>query len=303
VVSLEDIDDKLDKAFQQFIVEHDPIKYFIRYITPELEGYEKVKTAILLMLVSEDYMINFRHRLHIGLVGLPGTGKSIFMEHLERYYNAVYLTQDTTVSSLKGDARKQDYGIQIFKNHNNGIICIDEIELMKDRETLRDVMEKGEVIYTKAGKLERYPAKIRMVIGSNEFKNLSQALQDRLDFIFYFKKPDKEEAKRITRKVIEFYSGEVNYEKEFMLLKEYIRWVKSFKPRIDDKDKVISVFDKYFDYLGEGRTGRFITRVMRIATAHAKLYHRNITDSDIKFALYMVKDRDVFLKEYMKKKK
>ena len=294
---------KLDKLFKKFIVEYDPVEYFSRYITPELEGYEKVKTAILLMLVSEDYMINFRHRLHLGLVGMAGTGKTVFMQYLERVFNAVYLTQDTSISTLKADARKKDYGVQIFKNNDKGIICIDEIELMRDRETLRDVMEKGEVIYSKAGNIEKYPARIRLVVGSNNFNNMSEALLDRLDFIFYFNMPSVEEAKKIARKIIELYTGNINYEKQLLLLREYIEWAKSFKPTIgeDDKENVINVFDKYFDYIGEGRTGRFITRILRIATAHAKLYHRNIIDEDIKYALYMIKDREEIISEMRKK--
>ena len=265
----------------------EPLEHFSNFIAPELEGMEDVKKALLLMLVSSD-IGKTRGRIHIGLVGLPGTGKSVIMTALERDFGAIYLTQDSTMASLKGDARKKDYGAQILKRMNNGIVCIDEISLMKEKELLRDVMEKGEVNNSKGGRLERYDAKIRMVIGANSFKNLSDALKDRLDFIFEFDTPKKDEAKRIAKKVIAIYAGRM-WNKEIKRLTAYIDIVKDFTPSIteDEEERIAQLFNKYFDWLGEGRTGRFISKVMRIAFAHAKLKMQNVTAEDVEVALKM----------------
>jgi len=284
---------ELDEIFSNIVRQKNALDYFSSYVCPELYGYDNVKKAILLMLVSDDEYApssTIRHRIHIGMVGLPGTGKTVFMEYLERVFDAVYLTQDTKVSSLKGDARRKDYGIQIFRRANGGIVCFDEIELMEDRETLRDVMEKGEVVYAKGGDLERYDAKVRVVVGSNDFKKLSPALQDRLDFIFEFKMPSKEESKEIARKILKVLTGE-QYIKETEILKRYVEWARNFKPRIEDEEGITNIFDQYFDFIGEGRSGRFITKVMRIATAHAKLYHKDVTADDVKIALKMLNNK------------
>jgi len=282
-----EIEEQLDAYFSSIVREKDALEHFSQYVCPELYGYDDVKKAILLMLVSDDDHPNIRGRIHIGLVGEPGTGKTVFMEYLEREHNAVYLTQDTTISTLKGDARRKDYGVQIFRRANNGIVCFDEIELMEDRETLRDVMEKGEVIYAKGGDIERYEAKVRVVVGSNSFKKLSPALQDRLDFIFQFEMPTKDESKKIARKIVKILMGE-NYMKEAEILREYICWAKRFKPVIQEEEKIGEVFDQYFDWIGEGRSGRFITKVMRIATAHAKLSHKDVTAENVKVALKLM---------------
>lgn len=287
------INEKVDSYYRNIIKEYKPLEFFSKFIAPEIAGCEDVKKAILLMLVSNDFKPKLRHRIHIGLVGKPGTGKTVFMEYLEREHNAIYLTQDTTISTLKGDARKQDYGIQIFKMADGGIVCFDEIELMKDKETLRDVMEKGEVIYAKAGNIEKYHARVRVVAGSNTFKNLSPALRDRLDFIFEFEEPTREEAKEIARRVIDVYAGE-EYDEERVILKGYLNWIGNFNPQIlkEEKEKINCLFDEYFDFIGKGKTGRWITKVLRIATAHAKLYKRNVKAEDVKIAIKMLNDKD-----------
>lgn len=284
---INEINERLDSYFTEIVNRENPLDYFSRFIAPEIAGCENVKKAILLMLVSRDFIPKMRNRIHIGLVGKPGTGKSILMDYLEREHGAVYLTQDTTISALKGDARKKDYGIQIFKDANEGIICFDEIELMQDRETLRDVMEKGEVIYSKAGTMERYPARVRVIVGSNSFKRLSPALLDRLDFVFEFKEPSVEEAKEIARKIVELYSGE-EYYREKKVLDEYLAWVREFVPKIEDKEGISQIFNEYFDYKGEGRSGRWITKVLRIAYAYANLYRRNVIPDDVKVAIKMI---------------
>jgi len=288
-MNLDMLNKEVEKYYRGIIDEHDPLEYFSKLIAPEIAKCDNVKKAMLLMLVSKDQKDGIRHRIHIGLVGKPGTGKTLFMEWLERDFNAIYLTQDTTTSSLKGDARKLDYGIQLLKTADDRIICFDEIELMKDRETLRDVMEKGIVTYAKGGRLERYKARARVIVGSNSFKNLSPALMDRLDFIFEFDEPDKDEAKEIARKIVSMYSSE-DYEDQKMILRGYIEWVRNFKPKItqEEKERIEGVFEEYFDYIGKGKTGRWIAKVMRIATAYAKLYKRDVKAEDVKVAIKML---------------
>mgnify|MGYP000070600022 CR=1 FL=1 len=281
------INEKIDEYFTKIIEEKNPLDYFSKFIAPEIAGCETVKKAILLMLVSRDFIPKMRNRIHIGLVGKPGTGKTVLMDYLEREHNAIYLTQDTTISALKGDARKKDYGVQIFKEADGGIVCFDEIELMEDRETLRDVMEKGEVVYSKGGSIEKYPAKVRVVIGSNSFKRLSPALLDRLDFVFEFKEPSVEEAKEIARKIVELYSGE-EYYREKKILDEYLIWVREYTPRIADKDGISQIFNEFFDYKGEGKSGRWISKVLRIAYAYANLYRRDVMPEDIKVAIKLI---------------
>lgn len=283
---IDEIDRKLDGFFKRVVAENNPLSYFSKFICPEIAGAIDVKKAVLLMLVSRDFLPKVRHRIHIGLVGKPGTGKTVFMEYLEREHGAFYLTQDTSVASLKGDARKHDYGVQVFKRADEGIVCFDEIELMKDRETLRDAMEKGEVVYTKGGGVERYDARVRVVVGSNSFKKLSSALVDRLDFVFEFDVPSRDEAKEIARKVVGIYAGR-EYERERKMLLEYLSWVRGFNPVIESEseEKIGVLFDQYFDWFGEGRSGRWIAKVLRIATAYAKLFKRNVGVDDVKVAL------------------
>ena len=285
------IDEELDKYFTDIARNGNPLDYFSRFVVPELEGAEDVKKALLLMLVSDDEneTTEARKRIHIGLVGEPGTGKTVIMRALERDFGAKYLTQDTTKSSLKGDARKKTYGIQIFKKYHKGIISFDEVELFDDRETLRDVMENGWVQIDKGGGEEKYPARIRIIAGSNTFKKLSPALLDRLDFIFDFKVPTPEESKRIARKVLAIYAGRM-FKEEIYKIQQYLKWIGDFSPALleEEEHKIGELFDNYFDLIGEGRTGRWISKAIRIAFAHAKLRKDDVRVMDVKVALKML---------------
>jgi len=289
--SINNINKEMDMYFSKIVQEVNPLDYFSKWVVPELEGCEDVKKALLLMLVSDDphETKTARKRIHIGLVGVPGTGKTVIGEAIERDFFAKYLTQDTSKASLKGDARKKDFGIQIFKKYHGGIIIFDEIELFQDRETLRDVMENGWVQINKAGMEEKYPARVRIIAGSNKFDNLSPALQDRLDFIFHFDIPTPEESKRIARKVVAIYAGRM-FKEEIAKLKEYLNWIGNFSPAITEEEehRINELFDSYFDLTGEGRTGRWISKVMRVAFAHAKLRKDDVKVRDVKVALKML---------------
>lgn len=264
-----EIKEEINKQFEELVQHINPLDYLSQFIAPEIAGHSDVKKALLLMLVSdeENEPFNARRRIHIGMIGKAGTGKSVFMKALERDFGAVYL----------------NFGVQILKQAHRGILCIDEIKLMEqmDREALCDVMESGMVILRKGCEEERYDAKVRFVVGSNSFKNMSDALIDRLDFVFTFEKPSPEEAKEIARN-------------EIAKLREYLQWIGNFSPSIleEDEIKINELFDQYFDITQKGMTGRWRAKVMRIAFAHAKLRKDDVRVEDVKIALKMLNNRN-----------
>lgn len=281
------------ETLQKIINEHDPLEYFSKFVCPSIAGNEQVKQALLLMLASNtDGHRNARERINIGFVGEPGTGKSVFMEWLESNMDAVYLTQDTTSVSLKGDVRRDDGGVRIFDKAMSSpyrIICIDEIELMKDRETLRDVMEGGFYKINKGGRTIQGDAQLKFLIGSNTFKHLSKALQTRCDFTFYFEQPDVDGSKKIAKKVVDIFCG-MQYQDEIDMLQEYLMWIKQFNPMLieEEANKIKDTFDKYYEFTQKGNSGRWNMKIMRVAKIIARLNHRDMINADVEKSLKMV---------------
>jgi DNA replicative helicase MCM subunit Mcm2 (Cdc46/Mcm family) len=279
---------QLDQLFYELVRKTDPLTHFSKYICPELAGYEDVKKAVLLMLATDyDHTPSQRDRIHIFLAGKPGTGKTVMMEWLERVVGAKYLTQDTTTASLKADARRKDLGEQIFTKIDGGIVCFDEIALMKDRDTLRDVMEEGAFKIAKAGREEQFPARCRIVAGTNEAERISQALISRFDFFFEFQEPSKDESKEIAKKITRIQAGLLKSETD--ILKEFLLWAKEHIPRVPEHEveTIDRVFDTYFELKSKGKVGRWIASVYRVAKAYARLHKRDVETEDIVVALQL----------------
>jgi len=280
---------QLNEYFAELVRKTDPLEYFAPTVCPELAGYGEVKKAILLMLATDYDRSGQRDRIHMLLAGKPGTGKTMINQWLKREFNAEYLTMDTTPASLKADARKKDKGVQIFARNNGGIVAFDEIGLLKDIESLRDVAEEGFYVVTKGGEKESHMAQCRIIGGTNEPRKLSPAMINRFDFCFEFKEPSKDESKEIARRITRLQAGELETKTD--VLKMYIDWIKDKQPEftgnIESYDKV---FDSYFELKNAGDVGRWIASVYRIARAYAKLFKRDMVPEDLVTALKMKDD-------------
>jgi DNA replicative helicase MCM subunit Mcm2 (Cdc46/Mcm family) len=272
---------------------YDLVKYLAgKYMVPELEGHVDVKEGLLLQLVNEiDAVDGFRDRIHVALIGYPGTGKTLAMAWISKFFDAIYLTgEDLRSSSLKGDARRKDLGAQILLKAHRKILIIDEIELFPDKDSLRSVMENGWFIFAKGGREERFETQVRVIGGANELKGFSRAMLSRFDFVYEFERPTKDQAKAIAKKIVRLRAGLMDYDLSWF--REYVRFVKTHQSVIPESEvpRIESVFEKYFDLTGVGKEGRWIDSVLRAATAIAKLHLRDVKAEDVVRAL-MIKDK------------
>ena len=262
-------------------------------------GRTDVKRGMLAMLTSpEDLKMpggrSRRDRMHILLNGKPGTGKTVFIEHLANEWGAKYISADPSAASLKGDARRKDKGVQIFRQYNKGIICIDDIELMGDTDLLRDVMERGRYSMTKGGSDEEYESQCRIIAATNDFTELSEPMLSRFDMIYDFNKPTIKETVDIAQALLNFDEESDEYVM-CNLIKEHIRISQSFTPSKRDKLKMIECISNYLEERGEGKTGRWISSIWRMSRNIAKVRLRDMGPEDVILALQMKEQSDSLL--------
>ena len=116
--------------FEEFLkgVE-DPFTFFARLIAPKVRGMEEVKKSVLLSLISPDDVAGDRLRVHVLMVGEPGTGKTAILEWVSNAFGALYCTQETTEAGLAGDARGNEITYGALPLSDRRPVCIDELSI------------------------------------------------------------------------------------------------------------------------------------------------------------------------------
>lgn len=277
-----------------------PLDYYSRLIAPGFEG-DGPKQALLLMLVSDDEGVRdpgFRGRIHILFSGKEGTGKSELIDWLlNTPLSALYSVQlagpSTSEAGLTANAAGKELTLGKLHKAHGSVLCVDEIEHLKVKEYLRNAMERGWIQFGKGKFDQAIPCRVRVVAGCNEVAKLSKPLLSRFDFCFEFDEPSPHEATGIGRKVMErFHRGGCHDEEGLAELEEYLRWVGNYEPHMagEDMAKAITIMERYFEGR-PGRTGRWITSVLRISRALAKLERRDIVPLDV-FKALCLKDEE-----------
>jgi DNA replicative helicase MCM subunit Mcm2 (Cdc46/Mcm family) len=278
----------------------DPPNFMTPFFCPEVIGHENVKLGLLCCLVTKWDDPEMRQRIHVLLKGVRGTGKSAFINHLTRRWGALYLSGEAKRSSLKGDGRKEDGGVRLLTKYHGGIVCHDEIEDFKDIDSLRDVLEDGVYTDTKGGRHEVFPAQCRYVAAANDISKVSAPILSRFDLVYGFQIPSIGESVAIVRKKI---SGLRYPPLTEETIKAYVTIAQSLAPVLtpssrEELDEKAQPFEEYFISIDEGRSGRWVESVLRIATTLAKLRLQDtITVRDIRDALEMKLQSDAMLEE------
>lgn len=185
-----------------------------KLIAPNILGMRAIKQAAALQLFCKE-------RIHILLLGDPGTGKTDILSSSNQLaeISSMGLGSGTTGAGLSVSYTKDGLQKGLLVQANNGICCIDELNLMKkeDQAALYNAMEKGFVSYDKAGRNEKHDANVRILATANpkgdqfEGENTQQlrkqlpfeaALISRFHLVFIIRKPDKKQFLDITKKIV-----------------------------------------------------------------------------------------------------
>jgi DNA replicative helicase MCM subunit Mcm2 (Cdc46/Mcm family) len=282
-----------------FSKEYDPFMCLPMVFCPEMVGRTDVKQGILCSLVNPlDTNIGKsrrrRERIHVLLYGTVGTGKTIPLEYLSQSWGAIYISADPSAATLKGDARRANKGVQIFSAYNGGVICIDDIELMKDVDLMRDVMESGKYTLDKGGVHEDYDAQCRIIAATNDIDGLSPAILSRFDLIYDFDLPNIDESISIAKNLLEIDELDRDIELNYDFIESYIKIASRYVPQKENKEEIMDVMSQTFNRVG-GRSGRWIASVYRISRAISKMRMKPMGPMEVVEALDMKCRSDKFI--------
>ena len=263
----------------------DPFDDLLQYVAPHVKDsgvIPLVKKIMLLQLFSNGDP-GFRSRIHIALLGDPGTGKTLLLQWQSSISDGIYVSLRTTSAGLSGSLNPDDFETSPppLMAANGKILCIDEADKINNRDLdpLLSAMEEGRVILTGARMHIGYDARVRVMISSNRTKFRPELL-DRFDLIATFKTPTKSEIKEIVGHVIEYSQNYELYNKGDELIKSYIKSTENFIPKIKDITRVKSAIGDIIEQTKENSV-RGSMRWLRFAYAYAKLNKVNITDKII----------------------
>ena len=290
--------EQLNEIFTEIVNTSDPLETFSRYLFPEIVGeqYDDVRKAVLLMLATQRDMRK-RTRIHVLLVGAPGSGKTEILLWLNRKLNAYFINAEhASKVGLAGDARGKEITPGALNEAHGMVMCIDELDKMsyKDQSALLQAMEEGQYTIVKGKFRERLKAEVRVIAAANEIEKIQKPLLDRFDFVFVLNTPTKRERAENVGKLIEEFFGMMDNKPNEDILTEYLSWIQGFEPGVTDIDRVKEVMKSYINLTNDDLTEKSYRSlelsILRVAYALAKLEKKDMSPEHVVKAIRL-KDR------------
>ncbi|MEM2991445.1 MAG: minichromosome maintenance protein MCM, partial [Halobacteria archaeon] len=212
----------------------------IKSIAPSIYGYDEIKEAIALQLVSgvEKFLPDssrIRGDIHVILVGDPGVAKSQLLRYVINLApRGIYTSgKSTTSAGLTATAVRDEFGDGRWTLEagalvlaDRGIAAVDEIDKMspEDRSALHEAMEQQTISVAKAGIMATLKSRCALLAAANPkggrfdpFEpianqiNLPPALLSRFDLIFPISdKPNVDIDSKMAEHILKaHYAGEL----------------------------------------------------------------------------------------------
>lgn len=212
----------------------------VRSIAPSIYGYEDVKEALALQLVSGFSKrlpdgARIRGDIHILLVGDPGVAKSQLLRYMAKLSpRGIYTSgKSSTSAGLTATAIKDELGDGRWTIEagalvlaDKGIAAVDEMDKMSpdDRSALHEAMEQQTISVAKAGVMATLKSRCALLAAANPKMgrfdryepiapqiNLTPALMSRFDLIFVLTdEPNVERDSHIATHILKSnYAGEL----------------------------------------------------------------------------------------------
>lgn len=275
-------------------------------IAPHIEGMDLIKQAVACQLVAKE-------RLHILLLGDPGTGKTDIARSASELHEASSFGLGSGTSgvgltvSVKGKAVTKG----LLPRSDGGICALDELNLIKQKDmgSLYNAMEKGFVTYTKDDKDLRYDAQVRVIATANPKgdrfvgRNLhilkeqipfDMALLSRFHLVFFVRGPNVDRFVAITKRIVsEAAVTLTDADKEF--LREFVGYAEDIEVEFPEEleEKVVefakALKENEKNFLVE-ISPRIVHGIVRLAKANARLsLRRRVLPHDLDIAQRIMK--------------
>jgi replicative DNA helicase Mcm len=213
-------------------------------IAPNIVGMDELKEAAALQLFAGD-------PVHLLIIGDPGTGKTDILRSVHQLapIASFGLGSGTSGAGLGASARGDEIVKGLLPMADNGIACIDELNLMKSKDmaSLYNAMEKGFVSYDKGVKHEQLPARVRVCATANPAGDVfvgqtvevlrrqipfDDALLSRFHFLFVVRKPDAKQFAIIATRIVQQKKTTVPAE-DAAFIKRYLAFAATVDVAID----------------------------------------------------------------------
>ncbi len=296
-------EDSFEKSYKKFSLHAQ--ERMIHYIAPNILGMDDIKQAALLQLFSKE-------RFHLLLLGDPGTGKTDILRGSSALspISSFGLGSGTSGAGLSVSMSGKEVQKGLLLLANDGLCCIDELNLMKkaDRAALYSAMEKGIVTYDKGSTHKSFKANVRILATANPTgdrfvgKSLSiiqqqvpfdSALLSRFHLVYVVRKPGLQELVSITRKIIKSSATRLR-EEDIEYLRGYVERAHQLDVEFDKHHATLianfieDAKRNEANYLVEIGP-RLVHGIMRMAQARARMLFRTKTEEqDVKEAINLV---------------
>ncbi|MEM4703436.1 MAG: minichromosome maintenance protein MCM [Candidatus Pacearchaeota archaeon] len=251
-----EISEEEEKQIKELASDPEIYKKLAASIAPSIFGYDEVKLAIALQLLSgvrkkKSDGTYSRGDIHILLVGDPGVAKSVMLKFVSgiapkgRYIVGKAATQAGITATVVRDEFLRGWALEAgaMVLANKGIACIDEMEKMteQDRSAMHEAMEQQTVTISKANVQATLRAETSVLGAANPkfgrfdpYQPVAQQIEmtptliNRFDLIFMLKDiPEKLKDEAIASHVLREHKGaSIKPAIEPELLKKFIAYAK-----------------------------------------------------------------------------
>jgi len=268
-----------------------PYLELLEYVAPHVKEtplIKEIKKVMLLQLFSDGDR-GIRTRIHIGIVGAPGTGKTLLLQWQTDVSNGLMISLRATSAGLSGSLNPEALhnSPPILMVADGKVLCIDEADKIRQNELdpLLTAMEEGKVILSGAQVKIEYPSRVRVFLSSNR-KTFRQELIDRFDLFAFFKKYSKSEVKEVISHLVDVSNNPEILEHGKELIRKYIEYSKKFYPKIENNTEVSKVISEIVEKTNTDSV-RAGLKWLRFAYAYARINRTNIT-ADAVWEIYNI---------------
>jgi DNA replicative helicase MCM subunit Mcm2 (Cdc46/Mcm family) len=277
----------------------DAEKRILDFIAPGIIGRDDIKLAALLQLFAKE-------KVHLLLLGDPATGKTVILRSIADIapISSFGLGSGTSKAGLTLAVSGKDVIKGLLPMADDGIACIDELNLMKSQDLagLLNAMEKGFITYDKANSHIKVDARVKVFASANPAgdkfigKSISllkkqipfdDALLSRFHLLFLIRRPDKKEFMQISEKILHGGKEHTPRKEDVGFIKEFVHY--SLQNEVGFDQKLSPMIQSFVNEL-KNDEGQFMVEVsprtvigmINLAKASARMRHSDkVTESDI----------------------